>query len=329
MSKNLNNIKSLMYRIGRNMTLIESEKYTKELRTNDILYKEYHKNTPEWETYINKVKNEIYNFLNVAYLKTTNKKFLTYNNGQEIYEHVSLIKIDFSGDEWAAIALYTNYRGGYKCIGIAKNYLDFSLSEVGGIAVRHIIREDIGNYEKFYWAEVSGKLVRIFEENDGIRIPSIYAERMLATTVWIIDEYWYERIIRDTLQRKQIFGFNTQKTFNKIYTERKQYIDDCIERIKRSRGLSEGVLQMNVGINDLNEWGFHMDVVELFIEEWNNEYHEYPSESITYLQTSVDYLGKLLIGGRLPQENGFDIKTAFETGKKVLVSISPLEINQY
>lgn len=327
MKQNLTNIKSLTYRMGKNMTLSESEKYTGNLRNNDIIYKYYYKNTCEWETYIGKAKNDIYEFLNVAYLKSTGTKFLTYDSGQEIYDRVSLIKIAFNNNDWVAIALYTNYRGGNKCIGIAKNYFDPSLSNLGSIAVRHIIREDIGNYEKFYWAEVSGKLVQIFEENDGIKIPSIYAERMLATSIQIIDDYWYERIIKDTIQQKIIFGFNTLKTFKKIYIDRKEYIDDCIERIKRSRGLNEGALKMDIGINELNEWGFHMDVVRFFIKEWNNGYHEYPLESITHLQTSVDYLNKILISGRLPKDYGPDIKETLENGRELLKLITTFEIN--
>ena len=284
------------------------------------------------DEYIAKYENEIYNFLNDGYLKFVGEPFATYKNGKKLRQKASFLKIAFNNDEWVAIAVYSDYIGGNKCVGICKNPYNDYLGKLGGSAVRCIIREDISNYKQFYWAEVSGKIVKIFEENDGIKIPSDYAQIILNKPyISIIDEFVYERPIGQdgVFYKKQLFGFNNEKTFNKIYSERKEYIDECIERIKRSRGLIEGVLKMNIEIDELNEWNFHMDVIEFFISEWNKGFCEYPKETVIYLQTSVDYLDKLFLSGTVPQEYGNDMKKLIDGGKKMLNSLSFLEIYQF
>ena len=95
-----------------------------------------------------------------------------------------------------------------------------------------IIKRNITQDKEFYWTECSGSIERLYEKHNGIKIPNEYAFDILQTPVTLLDDgYHYERVIKGETQKKVIYGFNNEETFNIVKKEFTEHINDCIQHI--------------------------------------------------------------------------------------------------
>ena len=93
-----------------------------------------------------------------------------------------------------------------------------------------IIKRNITQDKEFYWTECSGSIERLYEKHNGIKIPNEYAFDILQTPVTLLDDgYHYERVIKGETQKKVIYGFNNEETFNIVKKEFTEHINGCIK----------------------------------------------------------------------------------------------------
>lgn len=102
-------------------------------------------------------------------------------------------------------------------------------------AVKSIIKSDINNFENYFWTECSGVIEILYSKYNGIKIPNVYASTILNAPVFIDendnDGFQYFREIKGTRQKKVIFGFNNKEIFEKVKSEREEYINNSINWI--------------------------------------------------------------------------------------------------
>lgn len=102
------------------------------------------------------------------------------------------------------------------------------------LAVHNIIKTNIGDFRYLYWTECSGVVEKLYEKYNGIKIPNNYVSNILLKTITIYDYgFHYEREIKGEMQRKEMYGFNDIDTFNKVLSEREEYINNCINSIDK------------------------------------------------------------------------------------------------
>lgn len=321
MSKGLIEIQSLMKRMDSRMTLTEAENFTRTLRGNDITIIEYLKDSEEWNKTILPNIDRIWEFLQIGY----NGNFKGCDKPKKLKTNASLIKIAYNCDDWVALSVYNSYMGGNKCVGICRTRVN-GLEELGRQGVEMIIRQDINNYDKFFWCECSDKIEEYYRNNKGINIPSAYAQTFLPKAIiTIIDEFHYSRPLGEDRKEatKTIFGFNTPETFNKIYSEMKEYIDDCITRIKNGR-ITEDALKL--GFSELTRWRAWILIIDVFVDLWRKGYHEFPKESINELLITLDEMVNAAKDVPMMMKNEFN--EAINNGTYILNNSTELEIHE-
>ena len=320
MAKNIIDIISMMHRIDKHMTLNESEKYTEDLMGKDVELIICYRGDDNWKKYVEPNYQFVWDFLVKAY----DGDFRGCQSRNDLKKKCSLVKIALNNNSWIAISVYSSYLGGYKCVGIGGDK-DSPLKNIG---VQEIIKDDIKNYDKWFWCECSGVIEHYFEKNNGIKIEIAYVPQYLGNiNINPIDDYHYYRNISGQMFQKVIFGFNTQETFDKIYSEQKEYIDKCIENIRRFN-IGEGVLKDQ--FESLGMWTVEVEIIEFFVKHYEKGYHELPEESIVHLEKSVTTLQNMFSNKEIPP-TGFqrEFMNALRTGTELLDKIQVLKLNKF
>ena len=337
MGRDLNNMLSLIHRMNNRMTLSESEKYTESLVGDDYEIKTFLKTDSEWVNYILPNVDKILDFLNKGYHYANLGDFQGCSDAKSFKKNGSLVKIAFCGDEWIAVSVYSSTRGGFKCVGMTASILP-EYHKIGVIALQEIIKEDVSNFEKLFWCECSDKIEEYYRKYNGIGIQSIYVPMFLGPNADIIsydkDGFHYTRYGKNKKGErvgepyyKMIFGFNTQETFDKIYSEQKEYIDKCIDNIRKFN-IGEGVLKDT--FESLGKWTVEMEIIEFFNKHYNKGYRELPEESISELDKTVSILKSMFSNKEIPP-TGFErqFMDALREGTYLLDVIQPLKLNKF
>ena len=121
-------------------------------------------------------------------------------------------------DEIVALECFRKVGEGFKSFLLAKNP---DIPDTGKYA-RELIKYSIANYDKFYWAEVSGKVESLFKSYDGFPIPTVYAEDILLKHGQLeLDPdgiHYYRKIgsSDDDKFRKVIYGFKDKTVFDQV-----------------------------------------------------------------------------------------------------------------
>lgn len=316
-------ILSYIKRMDSHMTLMEAEIYKEEIAETLFEIKEYRPNTADWE-YIGANKKQIWDFLNNGYIKVGYEKFCGCDNPRSLFKNANLIKIAFFNGVWVAISVYTGYRSGYKNVGITA-IVDEKLRKTGVAAVHDIIKTDIGNFEQFYWTECSGTIDVLYEKYNGIKIPNSYAFAIVQSEVKPDEDgYHYQREIKGEMQTKIIYGFNNKDTFEKVKSEREEYINNCIQKIL-SHKIDESVESPSFG--KYGEVDCALGVINFFVDQrWEGECYEFPETSFVILRQYVKMLEKYMMEGLVSREKIEQVKQAVENGNDILETSMPMQI---
>lgn len=225
--------------------------------------------------YIQTILDEAYAQLG-GYKGCINKKHLLKNS--------ALVKIAYFNNAFIAISVYTNYLKGYKCIGLAS--VQGPLHDYGKNAVIEIIKEDIKNWNGWFWAEVSDKIKYYYSKFDGIAVPAEYRNLFLKPTLETnqIDEYTYEKTVFDAdgdeiKLKKSIYGFNCIETFEEI-----------VNNIKH-KALHESSISYWENDNILNK---AMDNLVYFADSYEYNYTDWPLEDFDLIKLNMKYVSDYL-----------------------------------
>lgn len=283
---------------------------------------DYMKDSSDW-SYIKKNKVRIWDFLNDGYEFVGYDKFCGCDNVKSLLKNANLVKIAFYDGEWVAVAVYTGYRGGYKCVGITAT-TDMGLWNIGKDAVNDIVRNDVCQFSEFYWTECSGTLERLYEKHNGIKIPNEYAFSILQRPVTLLkDGYHYEREIKGETQQKVIYGFNNKETFETVKREYTAYINDCIQKIVNCQ-INEDVEVPSFG--RLSKTQCSIAVVNFFVDlRWEDECYELSLDAYKILMQHVNYLKRISNNHQRDEQ----LELAISNGKDLLRTMSLMKFTKF
>ena len=294
--------------------------------TQEKLYeiKEYLPGDANWE-YIKENKLQLWEFLNKGYSRAGYEKFCGCDNARSLLKNANLIKIAFMGDKWIALSVYTGYKGGFKNVGITAT-TDEILRKDGIAAVHEIIKKDIGGFSEFFWTECSGAVEKLYEKYKGIKIPNEYAFGILQIPISLEDDgFHYSREIKGDIQRKVIYGFNNKETFEKVLTEREEYINSCINTIL-SNQINEDIEKPSFG--RLSKVDCAIAIVNFFVNQrWEGECYEFPKRSLEILQYQVGIIENAIENNSMPKERIKIAQLAIENGRDILETSCVMQMN--
>lgn len=180
-----------------------------------------------------------------------------------------------------------------------------------------IIKRNITQDKEFYWTECSGSIERLYEKHNGIKIPNEYAFDILQTPVTLLDDgYHYERVIKGETQKKVIYGFNNEETFNIVKKEFTEHINDCVLHILNCQ-INEDIETPSFG--RLSKEQCSVAVVNFFVDlRWEDECYELSSESLKLLSYHVNYLKSVVDDGQQDEITAL----AIDNGENLLNTMS-------
>lgn len=195
-------------------------------------------------------------------------------NKNAVKQNTVLLKIARTIDQpnhIVAMSVYTAHPSGIKCVGITRLFSNNEkLTHIAKEAVKYIIKDDICKADEFRWIECSGSIEHYYEKfgADMIKVPNIYLplifnENELANiTIEDREEYNYIRYIKavDLSVHKCIFGFPNQSVIDKMITERNQWLDDFMKKLRSNIVLEHMFTNVPSDINN------SLKVMDYFIE---------------------------------------------------------------
>lgn len=179
------------------------------------------------------ISNYIVDIFNIMVQSYESKGgFKTAKSPNHLLKSTDLVKIIFKNNEILACSTYRIF-GGYKltAIGCVQN-------EEGKKAIQKIIKDDIGNFKDWYWAEVSDAIEHYFKKYDGYPIPNIYASTIIKKEVDLLDDgVHYMRVVGvDSIPYvKAIYGFRDKNIYDMVMRE----VDDYDKFKQRINGMNE------------------------------------------------------------------------------------------
>ena len=152
--------------------------------------------------------------------------FLSIAKESDIPKRAKLVKLvlstDFDGNhEIGAVALYQPREGGFRGIGYAGNKRQVPDYRE---CMQLIIKDDISNFDKWFWVEASGAIAHYFKKHGGTPIPNVYASYILKRAIpencLCDDGFNYLTQIgplgNETTIKKMIFEFPNKDFYDKI-----------------------------------------------------------------------------------------------------------------
>jgi len=173
-----------------------------------------------------------------------------------LLKNLSEVRFALTDGERAALAIYEGRLPGKKMTGITGIRSNPQYRE----GVIEIVKHDIANFDKWYWAEVSGIIEHYFKKYGGYPIPNIIAKELLGTKIIGLndDGFHYLRELGENkdLVEKCIFGFKSKEEYDRIVSMNPRY-----DKF-RDKALHEDFTEADVN------WaiGVVMDLDELYME---------------------------------------------------------------
>lgn len=208
---------------------------------------------PEDKVFISGNRKFIQEFLDKGYMRAGIGNFFGCANPNAVKKNATMLKVARKSDtnEIIAMSIYSSRWGGFKCVG-ATVTTDDRLRKLGRIALNQIVREDTKLWNKFIWAECSGKMDELWERSGGIKIPNSYLplfmdEKTLATVEIEDGElYEYTRIfnpgtIEEVKNKKTVYGFANKDILLKYVEDSNFSLDEFCK--KYGKDVSELVLE--------------------------------------------------------------------------------------
>lgn len=245
-----------------------------------------------------KLEDAIWSICQIAYEPIGGFKSL--RNKKDI-RTCKLLKIVWTTDKFGnsaigACALYKQRPGedGYRGIGYAGNFEVQDYRE----CVQEIVKDDIANFDKWFYVESSRAIEHYFEKHGGYAIPNIYVPEILGRDFpkecLLADGFKYVTTIgpneNSTQETKQMFGFKSRAIYDKlisIYGD----LDNFSRRIKE---LKAGIKNEDVRVFD-NIPMDDVSIVTTFVYNFEdcileNDLSEVPVEWIDLLDYAIQVL---------------------------------------
>lgn len=274
-------------------------------------------------------KNEIKKYSDIIWyiLQFSYKKiggFFSFYSKENMEQRISKLVVYIKNKKIICCAIYRSDNGGYKLVGCGtlagmkyqKEYL------------KDVIKNDINNVFLFHWCEVSKPLEYYFREYNGNPVPSKFAYRMLhkrESEIIPVDIVHYKRLLNHDYHIKCIYGFNSQKNYNKLMSTLEEYCE--------FKSYDEFKNYVNNGLPDLLEGLAYQDNdnndnVALAMEtiiQIDNFTSESGFDMITphmkqYIESAIDILEN-------NKKSGY-IETLIDIGKQIL-KLDIIELHTY
>ena len=269
-------------------------------------------------------KNSIFDFLNKGYQYAGLGNFKGCANPKSLYNNVNIIKIcyDDKSNEMIAISVYTGYQGGKKCVGITVT-TNNELRDLGIIALKEIIKEDIMCENQFYWTVCSDAIEYLWQKFGGTKIPNIFVSDYLGNKKYELadDEYHFYINIEDENYKKIIFGYNSEETYNKVVNYIKNEINSSVNNVSESFIPNKDKI-IDVAKMYSKNLAAYIDIIDI------NGWYELPEECIVDFKQMINDIEDVI---KDIDKNEYVYKYINEnlhTCKELLKIIRPLEINK-
>lgn len=295
------------------------------LTDNSVSIKKFIMNDTNDKSYIINNSNIIWNILQDSYQQIGG--FKGYRSIKDMIKKSSEIWIGFYNNQIVAVAIFNDYLGGNKLVGIGT--INGDLHKQGSVCVKQMINHSIQQYDNWYWAEVSGRIEYLFEHMNGYPIPNVYAEEILKKGVTLSnDGIHYSRTIGNSDEpiTKAIYGFKDKDLFDKIEKECFERHIQFMNRLKQGE-ITEWNLKDNKGkiekIKALIDYHYSM-----FYE---NAIHELPRIMYQELSSYVALLKKLYQNGACNGDKWLEkvIPICIEDGEEVLLNTTIYELHRF
>lgn len=189
----------------------------------------------------------------------------------------------------------------YRSTLMDEEYSDYKLTAIGcdqtkegKEALSEIIKNDILNFDLFYWVEASGAIEHLFKKYNGYPIPNTFAKEILNTNREVIlceDKVHYKRKIGlgNELFEKMIFGFRDKEILKKVKTEFGDYedfrkeINESLVSMDMKSKVKEAFEVINYFVEANEEQG---------LEDLFPEWYDRISQAISILKEYKYYYGK-------------------------------------
>lgn len=177
---------------------------------------------------IAKYGDAIWDILTNSYRKIGG--FMTYSNKEAMVNRTSLLTAYIKNGRPIVCAIYRNNPSeenstGKKMVGCGTLHGTVAEKEY----LKKIIKDDIDNYQKWHWCEVSGAIEKWFKDLNGNPIPSSFVSSILKMSRKNIKEtgdgVHYSRFIGGSWYTKYLYGFKDEQTYNKVIDAFEDYND--------------------------------------------------------------------------------------------------------
>ena len=213
----------------------------------------YLSSDPEDKMFISGNREFIKDFLDRGYERAGLGTFFGCIDPKAVKRNATMLKVarESNSNVIIAMSIYSSRWGGFKCVG-ATATTDQSLRRLGVEALSQMVVEDAKLWNKFIWAECSGKMDIMWSQANAIKIPHAYLslfmdEKTLATVETEPDElYEYTRVFnKGTLEEvrisKTVYGFPNKDVLLKYIKD----TDTTLEELcaKYGKDISDVVLE--------------------------------------------------------------------------------------
>lgn len=276
------------------------------------------------ESKLKRYSKQIWRILQNSY--NTLGGFKSYSDAEEMSNRISLAVIAVSDRKIVACAIYRDDLGGQKLNGCGTLN---GTSEQKSL-LRSIIKEDIENFQKYHWVEVSYPLEKWFKEMNGNPIPSSLAHKLLhkskSKIIELGDGVHYKRAIGNTneMVTKAIYGFKDETIYNRVVNNLENYCNFNI--YDKFKGYVNSLPKINEDIEYIDnhpnkDVALAMEIIIQIGNVWEDGIRELTPSMKEYLIASLTILNRT--------DKNKQINALIKNGNYYLNHMEVLECHNY
>lgn len=257
--------------------------------------------------------------------------FKSFQSKKQILERAPIVKLGFYDNTIVAVDVFNGYKGGNKSVGITcvKN----ENHEPGVLLVEMIIKENIERWEDWVWAEVSGKIEKLYKKYNGFQVPDKYLEIFLTESYELDNDgyHYYHPFKNDEgklpteqeqLRHKTIFGVKDNATFEILMEDAYGPFLEFISRVKSGK-LNESVYDRYFAkLSPVEQSKLIVDKIVSMVDE--EGIHELPPSIYNELQTRIRFLKNAIESGTCETNRACYIEDCITSGERALSKVTLL-----
>ncbi len=269
-------------------------------------------------------KNTIFNFLDKGYQYAKLGNYRGCANPRALAKNANVIKIgyDFNG-EIIAVSVYTGYQEGKKCVGIIAT-VDRDLRDLGILALKEIIKDDIKCEHEYYWTMCSDAIEYLWNKFGGTQIPNIFVNDYLGIKKYELanDEFHFYIDVDGEKYKKTIFGYNSKETYDKVSNYIKNEINNDIQNISEALNIQNKDKIISAAKSYSKNLGAYIELIDM--KGW----YELPIECIEELKEMINSVELTLKKINKNEYIYKHLNNNLNSCKEILSIVQPLEINK-